>query len=136
MSACNNKKPSYKELENEQFEEAFNMVEELQEKASQDSNFIKSKEYSSQMEKAAIEMSKKTNNMPVNEKLLFEYEVSIKNLKLNTDKLKQNPDLSKDLSFAKETQTKADKVREYYQSLQKANLNSQEKVKFDKLNHQ
>lgn len=135
MSTCSNKQ-TVEEQENEQIEEAFNMVEELQEKASKDSNFIKSKEYSSQMEKAAIEMSKKTFNMPVNEKLLFEYEVSLKNLKLNTDKLKQNPDLSKDLSFVKETQTKADKVREYYQSLQKTNLNSQEKKKFDKLNHQ
>ena len=136
MSACNNKKPSHEEQENEQFEEAINKVEELQEKAAQDSNFIKSKEYSSQMEKAAIEMSKKTSNMPVNERMLFEYEVALRNLKQYTNKLKQKPDLSRDISFMKETQTKADKVREYYKSLQKANLNPQEEEKFYKLNHQ
>lgn len=136
ISACNNKKQSHDYDENDQIENILSEVEELQEKAAQDSGFINSKEYASRMVQANIEMAKKTNNMPVNEKLLFEYEVTIKNLKLNTDKIKQNPDLLKDVAFEKETQIKAGKVREYYQRLQKANLNQQEKEKFDKLNHQ
>lgn len=136
ISACDNKKQSQDYEEDDQIESILSEVEELQEKAALDSGFTNSKEYTTRMEQANIEMAKKTNNMSVNEKLLFEYEVSIKNLKLNTDKLKQIPDLSNDINFVKETQTKAGKVREYYQSLQKANLNPKEKEKFDKLNHQ
>lgn len=136
MDSCHNKKQTQEEQTKEQFEDAFNTAEELKEKAAQDSNFIKSKEYSSEMEKASIEMSKKTFNMPENEKMLLEYEVALRNLKQYTDKLKQNTKLSKDVSFMEEMQTKASKVREYQQSLKKANLNPQEKDKFDKLSRQ
>lgn len=136
MDSCHNKKQTQEEQTKEQFEDDFDTSEEFQDKAAQDSNFAKSKEYASQMEKASIEMSKKTFNMPENEKILLEFEVALKNLKQHTDKLKQNTKLSKDVSFMEEMQTKASKVREYQQCLKKANLNPQEKDKFDKLSRQ
>lgn len=88
------------------------------------------------MEWFSIEMSKKTFNMPENEKILLEFEVALRNLKQHTDKLKQNPKLSRNVSFMEKIQAKADKVREYQQSLKKTNLNPQEKDKFDKLSRQ
>lgn len=136
MCACNNKKQALEEQKKDQFEDAFNTSEELKEKAAKDPQFAKSKEYSSQMEKACIEMSKKTSTMNENEKMLLEFETALKTLKLNTDKLKQNPGLSKDVLFMGKVQAKAGKVRELQQSLKKVNLNPLEKEKFNELCHQ
>lgn len=135
ISACNNKKQSQEE-QKKQINEVYNEIEKLQEKAEQDSDYTKSKEYLSQMEKAAIEMSKNTYSMPENEKLLLEYEVSLKNLKKNTDSLKLNNKLSYNKYFINNTRIKADKVRECQQKLLKANLNHLEKEKFTRLSHQ
>ncbi len=134
MSACN--KQTQKEQKTEQFEDAFNTSQELQEKAVADSGFANSAEYRSQMEKASIEMSKKTFDMNVNEKLLLEFEISLNGLKQYTDRLKQHPELSKDASFVKKVQAKAGKVREYHESLKKVNLNPKEKEKFNELSYQ
>ncbi len=134
MSACN--KQTQKEQKTEQFEDAFNTSQELQEKVVADSGFANSEEYLSQMEKASIDMSKKTFNMNENEKMLIEFQVSLKTLKQYTDKLKQHPELSKDASFMEKIQAKAEKVREYQQSLKKVNLNPIEKEKFNELCHQ
>jgi len=134
-SSCNNKKQSQEEQKHEQFEEAFIATEKLQKKAAQDSNFAKSREYSSQMEKANIEMSKKTFNMNENEKSLLEFEVSLINLKQYTNQLKKHPKLSRNVSFMETIQAEADKVRKYQQILKKANLNPQEKEKFEELSH-
>lgn len=134
MSACN--KQTKEEQKPEQFEDAFNTSQELQEKAVADSGFANSEEYRSQMEKASIDMSKKTFNMNENEKMLIEFELSLKTLKQYTDKLKQHPGLSKDVSFMEKVQAKARKIREYQQSLKKVNLNPIEKGKFNELCHQ
>jgi hypothetical protein len=134
--ACNNKKQTQEEQQKDQFEGAYYSAEELKEKAAQDSNFAKSKEYASQMEKAGIEMAKNSGNMIANEKLLLEFEVALKALKQNTEDIKKNPTLSKDVLFVKATQAKAEKVLTYYQSLKKAHLSPDEEQKFYKLNHQ
>ncbi|MCE5332163.1 MAG: hypothetical protein LLF95_08475 [Bacteroidales bacterium] len=134
MSACN--KQTQEEQKPEQFEDAFNTSQELQEKAVADSGFANSEEYRSQMENASIEMSKKTFNMNENEKMLLEFEVSLKKLKQYTDQLKQHPELSKDASFMGKVQVKAAKVRELQQSLKKVNLTLLEKEKFSELCHQ
>lgn len=105
------------------------------EKAIEDPEFAKSKEYTSQMEDACIEMSKKTFNMRETDKLLLEFEVALNALKEYTDKIKKNPELSKDASFAEKIQTKANKVIDYQQKLKKARLNPLEKRKFDALCH-
>ena len=134
MGACNSKQ-TQEEQKKEQFEDAFNTSQELKEKAAQDSNFAKSKEYASQMEKAAIEISKKTFNMNTNEKMLLEFEVALKSLKQSMDEIKKNPELSKEVSFMGKVQSKAGKVRELQQSLKKVNLNPLEKEKFNELCH-
>lgn len=134
MGACNSKQ-TQEEQKKEQFEDAFNTSQELQEKAAQDSNFAKSKEYASQMEKAAIELSQKTFNMNTNEKMLLEFDVAIKSLKQSMDEIKKDPELSKDLAFIKGIRAKADKVLTYQQSLKKLNLNPTEKKKFEELCH-
>lgn len=134
MGACNSKQ-TQEEQKKEQFEDAFNTSQELKEKAAQDSNFAKSKEYASQMEKAAIEISKKTFNMNTNEKMLLEFEVALKSLKQSMDEIKKNPELSKEVSFMGKVQAKAGKVRELQQSLKKVNLNPLEKEKFNELCH-
>lgn len=136
MGSCSNKKRTQEEQKKEQFEDAFIKSEKLQEKAAHDSVFAKSKEYASQMEKTSIEMSKKTFNMKENDKLFLEFEVALKALKECTDKIKKNPELSKDNLFMENTQAKIDKVLEYQQSLKKAQLNSIEKKKFYELCHQ
>ncbi|SHF12275.1 hypothetical protein SAMN05444405_105153 [Bacteroides luti] len=133
--ACSNKK-TQKEQKKEQFENAFNSVEELQEKASEDTAFAKSKEYATQMERACIEMAKKTSDMNTNEKLLLEFEVALKALKQSTDRIKENPQLANDASFMEKTKAKVDKVREYQQNLKKAQLSSVEEKKFYELCHQ
>ena len=133
--SCNKKEES-KEEKKEKFEDAFNTVEALQDKATLDSNFAKSKEYSSQLEKAVFEMSKKTAKMSENEKLLLVYKVSLKALKEYTDELKQNSRLLKDPLFMEKVQTRATKVREYYVSLEKVKLNPHELEEFNQLSHQ
>jgi len=136
MSACGKKKQSQEEQKKEQFEDAFTTTEELQEKAIEDPEFAKSKEYTSQMEDACIEMSKKTFNMRETDKLLLEFEVALNALKEYTDKIKKNPELSKDASFTEKIQTKVNKVIDYQQKLKKTRLNPLEKKKFDALCHQ
>lgn len=118
----------------QQFEDAFNTTEELQLKAEQDSNFSNSKEYAAQMERAAIEMSKKTANLQSNEKMLLEFELAIKSLKQSMDEVKKKPELSHDLTFKKAIKTKSDKVLLYYQSIKKLNLSAAESHRFKELN--
>lgn len=132
LISCNSKQ-TQEEQKKEQFEDAFNTTQELQEKAALDSNFANSKEYSSQMEKAAIEMSKKTYNMNSNEKMLLEFEVALKSLKQSMAESKRNPELSKNLTFAKNIQAKANKVLVYQQNIKKLDLNQTEKKKFQDL---
>ena len=88
------------------------------------------------MEKTGIEMAKNSGNMIANEKLLLEFEVALKALKQNTDNIKRNPVLSKDVAFMKNTQVKAEKVLACHQSLKKVHLSPDQEQKFYKLNHQ
>jgi len=88
------------------------------------------------MERACIEMAKKTSDMNTNEKLLLEFEVALKALKQSTDRIKENPQLANDASFMEKTKAKVDKVREYQQNLKKAQLSSVEEKKFYELCHQ
>ncbi len=133
MLSCNNNKQNSISEKQDQYEEAFNQSEKLKEEASKNPEFAKSKEYSKQMERAAIEMAKNTHGLNQSDKLLLEFELALKSLKQNTELLKQNPKLTKDLSFLEKTQAKADKVREYQQMIKKINLNPTEKKKFDEL---
>ena len=120
----------------EEYQDAFDKVDELQQKAAKDTGFAKSSEFNAQMEKAAIELSKKTSKLSENQKLLLEFETSIKALKQSTNDIKQQPSLSKNKSFLELVQNRASKVREYQQALKKAPLTPDEKKKFEELNHQ
>jgi hypothetical protein len=133
--SCNKKKESVEEKK-EKFEDAFNTVEELQDKAAQDTNFANSKEYKLNLERAMFEMSRKTAKMSENEKLLLGYRVSLKALKEYTDDLKQNPALARDASYMEKVQARAAKVREYYVSLEKVKMNPHELEEFNQLSHQ
>jgi len=133
VSSCSNKKQTQEEQKKEQFENAYNSAEELQEKAAKDSNFAKSNEYSAKMEKACIEMSKKTFNMKDNEKLLLEFETALAALKEYADKIEKDPQLAKDKSFMEIAQIRGEKVLECQQNLKKAQLNPIEKKKFYEL---
>ncbi len=134
-AACNSKQAKVEQSENE-YKDAFYTTEELQEKAKEDPEFASSEEYRSQMENARMEMSKQTTNMSENDRLLLEFEVSLKALKQNTDEIKQNKNLTNDASFMKKVLAKADKVREYQQRLKNLNLNSVQKLKYEELCHQ
>ena len=83
--ACNS--PSSKEegLKKE-CEEAYDAMDRIQEKALEDSNFMHSDQYRKEMERAAIEASKRTNGLRANEKLLLEYETAVKLLKEYAEK--------------------------------------------------
>jgi hypothetical protein len=135
MSACNNK-PTEKQQVKEQLEESIITIDKLQEKASRDSQFANSKEYAAEMEKVSIEIAKKRCSLPDNEKLLIEFESSLKVLKLYSDRLKKDPSLAKKSSYMRIVEEKTSKVRDYQQTLKKANLNASEKKKFEELEHQ
>ncbi|MDD3322109.1 MAG: hypothetical protein PHS59_11770 [Paludibacter sp.] len=133
--SCNKTKQTQEEQTKTEYKNALYTSEELQQKAEDNQEFAKSKEYADQMQKVKIEMSKQTSIMNENEKLLLEFEVSLKKLKEFTTQIKENPGLSKDGVFMKRVLARADKVREYQQSLKKLNLNPIEKKKFQELCH-
>jgi hypothetical protein len=133
ITSCGNKKQNRIEQKREQYENAYNSAEELQEKAARDTNYAKSKEYSKQMEKICIEMSKKTFDMKESEKLLLEFEAALDALKECTDKIEKDPQLKKDKSFMEKAQDRAEKVLDYQQKLKKMQLNPEEKKKFHEL---
>jgi len=135
LTSCNKTKQAQEEQTKTEYKNAFYISEELKQKAEDNQEFAKSKVYTEQMEKAKVEMSKQTYIMTVNEKLLLEFEVSLKKLKEFTTQIKVNPGLSKDGAFMKRVLTRADKVREYQQSLKKLNLNPIDKKKFQELCH-
>ena len=134
--ACTQKQEKQEQQKEEEYQDAFDKVDELQQKAAKDTGFAKSSEFNAQMEKAAIELSKKTSKLSENQKLLLEFETSIKALKQSTNDIKQQPSLSKNKSFLELVQNRASKVREYQQALKKAPLTPDEKKKFEELNHQ
>ncbi|HNX89205.1 MAG TPA: hypothetical protein PKH58_08990 [Paludibacteraceae bacterium] len=137
MNACVTKSQDDDAGENKkQLENTYNTVEELREKAAANPEFIHSKEYASQMERAGIEMSKTTNHLKKYEVLLMEYEIALKNLKHSSDKIKSNPNLTENELFMTEMQRKADKVRAYYQTLKTMKLSQMETENFIRLSHQ
>lgn len=130
--ACNS--PSSKEegLKKE-CEEAYDAMDRIQEKALEDSNFMHSDQYRKEMERAAIEASRRTSGLRANEKLLLEYETAVKLLKEYAEKAAKDASLYQDASFSEKLKVRSDRVREIYVKLKKANLNPLEKRKFDLL---
>ena len=108
-------------------------MDRIQEKALEDSNFMHSDQYRKEMERAAIEASKRTNDLRANEKLLLEYETAVKLLKEYAEKAAKDASLYQDASFSEKLKVRSDRVREIYVKLKKANLNPLEKRKFDLL---
>jgi hypothetical protein len=135
ITACNSNKKQPLEEQKKQINEAYNKIDELQEKAAQDSDYAKSKEYSQQMEKANIELAKKTSNISEIDKLLIEYETELKALEVYSKKLLKQPKLSEDKKFTDEMLMKGNKVRELYQKLSTSTLSAKQKKKFQELSY-
>lgn len=126
LLACQSKKTPNIEKNDTGYEHSI----EMDAKAISDSNFMKSKAYSFYKEKEGIELAKKLKN---HGEVLQEFEKSITSLRESTDKLKLNPDLSKNKQFTASIQLKAGKVREYQQLLKSMPLNDIEKERYKSL---
>ncbi|WP_321334042.1 hypothetical protein [uncultured Bacteroides sp.] len=134
LAACkDNPKKIKSEQQRSDYEKTLDAMEKLQEKGLEDSAFQESKEYAKEMERTAIQASKKMNGMRENDKLLLEYETSLKILSACTSEANGHPELLKDLSFAEKLKMRTDRVREVYLKLKKTNLNPLEKRKFELL---
>jgi hypothetical protein len=126
LIACQSKKP-------QNFEKTYpgyDYTIELDAKAVTDSAFRNSKAYSFYKEKEGIEKAKKLRN---NGEVLQEFEKTIISLRESTNKLKLNPNLSKNEQFKALIQLEANKVREYQQLLKTMPLNNLEKEQYKRI---
>jgi predicted nuclease with TOPRIM domain len=133
--SCKNKKTNTLELPQQDTVELKNKLENLKTKASQDSDFRKSKEYSAQMERTHIEIAKQKAKENSIENILKRYESSVHSLESLMNELKQNPKLQDNLSFMNEMKSKSEEVRNDYSILKKSTLTDEEKKRFDELSH-
>ena len=84
----------------------------------------------------SIAKAKQQSALQTTEKLLLEYELALKSLRKYSSKLKSTPELQKNKDFMVAVEAEASKVRDCYKTLQKSNLTSEEKEKFEQLTHQ
>ena len=135
LFACNSKKEEKIKVEKE-CKKANAQIEDLNIRAAKDSNFRKSEEFRTKMESAYIAKAKQQSALQTTEKLLLEYELALKSLRKYSSKLKSTPELQKNKDFMVAVEAEASKVRDCYKTLQKSNLTSEEKEKFEQLTHQ
>lgn len=131
--ACtsNTSKPKTEQQQN--IDNAHFQINELNERVERDSSFQSTAEYASEMERKQIEIAKSMRGLSDNEKLLLKYELAINDLELYHQRLKKNPNLSKNRFFMETFQNHGNKTREIYQQLMKTALNSEEKNRFNEL---
>lgn len=118
------------------YQSASEQIKNLETIAARDSNFKKSDEFRRKMEKACIARAKQQSELETSDKTLIEYELAINSLRKYTVRLKKNPDYRQDKNFMAAVENEASKVRDCYGILQKSNLTSEEKEKFEQLTHQ
>lgn len=135
LFACNSRTEQKIKVEKE-CNKANAQIEDLNIRAAKDSNFRKSAEFRTKMESAYIAKAKQQSALQTSEKTLLEYELSLKSLRKYSSKLKSTPELQKNKNFMVAVENEASKVRDCYRILQKSNLTSEEKEKFDQLTHQ
>lgn len=134
--SCGNKQKAAATENQEEITDLESKIEYLNTKAENDSDFKKSQNYISQIEKTNIQLANEKAKAMTPERMLEKYESSIENLKSLTEKLKQNPTLANNKSFIKKMQDEASEVRECYQTIKKQSLTDSQKIKFKKLTNQ
>ncbi|MFM2293403.1 MAG: hypothetical protein RIS29_3216 [Bacteroidota bacterium] len=135
LLACHSKTEEKIKVE-EKCNKASAQIEDLNIRAAKDTNFRKSDEFRRKMESAYITKAKQESALQTTEKCLLEYELAINSLRKYTVRLKKNPDYRQDKNFMAAVENEASKVRDCYGILQKSNLTSEEKEKFEQLTHQ
>lgn len=134
LFACSGNKSSNEEVK--KVNSAYSSIEELENRAINDSNYSKSSEYAAQMERAHIDIAKKTSGMNAAERLLLEYEFALSGYRTYQEKFQQNSTLANDKNFCAILQSKADQVRQCYQALSSQILSPEQQSRFNELNHQ
>jgi hypothetical protein len=135
VMSCKNKKTNASEHPQQDTVELKNKLKNLKTKAFQDSDFRKSKEYITQMERIHIEIAKqkaKENSIDI---ILKRYETSVHSLESLMKELKQNPKLQDNRYFMNEMKAKSEEMRADYSILKKSTLTDEEKKRFDELSH-
>lgn len=130
--ACNSN-TSKPNAEQQEIDNAYLQINELNQRAEKDSSFQNTPEYAAEMERKQIEIAKSMRGLSDNDKLLLKYELAIKDLELYHQRLKTKPDLSKNRFFMETFQKHGNTTRKIYQQLMKTTLNSEEKNRFNEL---
>ena len=86
------------------------------------------------IERINIEQAQQMAKLNTPEHLLIAYENELKVLSSISNKLSKDASLSKNKTFMQSFEKQATIVRELYQKLNKMELSSSDKVRFDKLN--
>jgi len=123
-----------KETSIKKVEDVSEKAEEITSKAEKDTNYLKSEEYVSEIQKLSDDLEKKTFGMTQTERDLVYFESSLRMLKKHTEKRKTNPSLSKNKDFMRITSEWGIKVRDYNISLRNSRLTPEQKKKFEDLN--
>lgn len=114
-------------------ENVYNTCDSLQEILNQKPDSISVNEYGRKLEHAMCEKAKQMRGLSNEDKLLLEYDAAKKLLENISKKGKINPELYKNPEFIKNANVKMDKVREFYNQLKKADLNSDQQKRFDEI---
>lgn len=132
LYSCQNNKQETEKAKTD-YREADQKIEDLNHRAASDTTFRKSEEYRNKMETACIEKAKMAHSLHSVDKVLLDYETSVHILKTYNDKLKANDKLYKNKQFMEMVEAQTSKVRDCYRILQKAELSTEQKAKFDAL---
>ena len=135
FAGCKKSKPdAEKEAKRvENVEKVYNVCDSLEKISLQDTGSVSQNEYGHKMEHVMCEKAKLLRDLSNEDRLLVEYDVAKNMLVKVSNDAKKNKKLLADQQFRKKANDKMDKVRDYYSLLIKANLNSDQKKRFDEI---
>lgn len=135
LAACNksNKNEHSAQIE-KSIQQANVEKEQLIQRAKSDSAFAKSEAFAMAIERINIEQAQQMAKLNTPEHLLIAYENELKALQSISTKLSNDASLSKNKTFMQSFENQATIVREMYQKINKIELLSSDKVRFDRLN--
>jgi hypothetical protein len=135
LVACNKSNKNERSAQIEKSIQQANVEkEQLILRAKSDSAFAKSEAFAMAIERINIEQAQQMAKLNTPEHLLIAYENELKVLSSISNKLSKDASLSKNKTFMQSFEKQATIVRELYQKLNKMELSSSEKVRFDNLN--
>lgn len=117
----------------ENVEKVYNICDSLEEISLQDTGSVSQNEYGRKMEHIMCEKAKLLRDLSNEDRLLVEYDVAKNMLVKVSNDAKIHKKLLADQQFRKKANEKMEKVRDYYSLLIKANLNSDQKKRFNEI---